>query len=201
MKSIALTGGIGMGKSTVADWFRQRGVGVVDSDLIARQVVAPGQPALEEIQALFGPQLIGPDGALRRDLLARRVFADPQARQKLEALLHPRIRAVWQEQLALWRDEGRPLAMAVIPLLFETNAAGAFDVAICVACSAASQQRRLLDRGWEAAQIRQRLAAQWPIEAKMRLSHYVVWTEGSFAVTAAQLERVLHHIELSPSPP
>src|SRR5262245_24685899 len=125
-----------MGKSTAADLLRQRGLAVVDSDVIARQVVEPGQPALAEVQRLFGAEIVGADGRLRRDELARRVFADIEARRGLEGILHPRIRAAWQAQLESWRAEGHPAAVAVIPLLFETDGAHHFDVTLCVACSA-----------------------------------------------------------------
>src|SRR5437870_9113416 len=100
-----------MGKSTAAELLRQRGVSVVDTDLLARQVVEPGQPALAEVQQIFGPDIVAPDGRLRRDELARIVFADPVVRQKLEAILHPRIRALWRDQVASWGAESRPLAV------------------------------------------------------------------------------------------
>ncbi|PYJ06035.1 MAG: dephospho-CoA kinase, partial [Verrucomicrobia bacterium] len=102
--------------------FRQRGVPVADTDLLARQVVEPGQPALAEVQQAFGQEIVGPDGRLRRDELARRVFTDPAARKRLEDILHPRIRALWRAQVEAWHAEGRSLAVVVIPLLFETNA-------------------------------------------------------------------------------
>src|ERR1051325_4356585 len=104
-----------MGKSTAAQLLSQRGVSVVDTDVLARRVVEPGQPALAEVQRIFGPDIVAPDGRLRRDELARIVFADPVARQKLEALLRPRVRALWRDQVAAWRAEGRPLAVVVIP--------------------------------------------------------------------------------------
>src|SRR5436190_1394321 len=112
MKTFGLTGGIGMGKSTTADLLRKRGFPVVDSDVIARQVVEPGQPALAEVQGLFGQEIVGADGRLRRDELARRVFTDAEARRRLEGILHPRIRAVWQAQLRSWRATGHLAAVA-----------------------------------------------------------------------------------------
>jgi len=190
VKIFGLTGGIGMGKSTAADLLRQRGLPVSDSDVIARQVVEPGQPALAEIQQLFGREIVGDDGRLRRDELARRVFADAEARGKLEKALHPRIRAIWQAQFESWRAEGRPAALAVIPLLFETDAGRHFDATICVACSEKTQRHRLRARGWTDEQIDQRLAAQWPVEKKMLLADYVVWTEGPLEVHQAQLDRI-----------
>ena len=191
MKVLGLTGGIGMGKSTSAQFFRARGVPVVDTDDLARQVVEPGQPALAEVLAAFGPQFAGPDGQLRRDELARRVFADPGARQRLEEILHPRIRALWRAQVETWRAEGRPLAVVVIPLLFETKAEADLDATICVACSAAMQQQRLRARGWSTEQIQQRLQAQWPVETKIERADYLVWTEAGLDTHAAQVERIL----------
>jgi dephospho-CoA kinase len=191
MKLYGLTGGIGMGKSTADKILRNRGIPVVDTDVIARQIVEPGQPALPAVQAAFGDGIIGADGRLRREELGRRIFADPAARRQLEAILHPPIRAAWRQQVEIWRAEGRPRAVVVIPLLFETNAQEHFDAIICVACSAATQRRRLLARGWDADQIEQRIAAQWPIERKMDLAHYVVWTEAAIEVDAAQLARII----------
>src|ERR1043166_5304271 len=99
MTAMGLTGGIGMGKSTAADLLRQRGLPVIDNDLIARQLVEPGQPVLAEIRQPFGLEISGAAGRLRRDELARRVFADAESRRRLEEVLHPRIRAIWQAQL------------------------------------------------------------------------------------------------------
>jgi dephospho-CoA kinase len=192
LKVLGLTGGVGMGKSACAQLLAARGVAVIDTDDLARQVVEPGQPALAEVREAFGPQIAGSDGRLRRDELARRVFADPSARQRLEAILHPPIRALWRAQVEIWRGEGCSLAVVVIPLLFETKAEAELDATICVACSAATQHQRLLARGWSPEQIEQRLQAQWPTERKMARANYLVWTEAGLDVHAAQLERILH---------
>ena len=190
MKVFGLTGGIGMGKSTAAELLRPRAA-VVDTDDLARQLVEPGQPALAEVRALFGPEILAQDGRLRRAELARRVFADETARQQLEAILHPRIRARWQAQIETWRAEGTKIGVVVIPLLFETHAEACLDATVCVACAAATQQERLLARGWTAEQIAQRIQAQWSVEKKMALADFVVWTEGSLAVHAEQLGRII----------
>ena len=190
MKVFGLTGGLGMGKSAAAELLGARGVAVVDTDDLARRVVEPGQPALGEVLQAFGPEFMAPDGRLRRPELARRVFADPAARKQLEAILHPPIRALWQAQAARWRHESRRHCVIVIPLLFETGAEAEFDATVCVACSAATQRRRLLARGWTLAEIEQRLGAQWPIEEKMRRADYVVWTEGGLDLHAGQLARI-----------
>jgi dephospho-CoA kinase len=190
MKTYGLTGGVGMGKSTAGRILGERGLAVVDTDVLARQLVEPGQPALLEIQTAFGPGMLGTDGRLRRDELARLVFRDADARKRLENILHPRIRAAWREQLDLWRAEGCEQAVVIIPLLHETDAAAHFDLVICVACSAATQRQRLSARGWSAEQIQQRLEAQWPAEKKVELSDRVVWTEAGLDVHAAQLARI-----------
>ncbi len=190
MKVCGLTGGVGMGKSTVAGFLHARGAQVVDADELARQLVQPGQPALAEIQAEFGNNVIAPDGRLRRQELARIVFADAAAREKLEAILHPRIRERWHAQIESWRKENRALAVVVIPLLFETGEESHFDKIICVACSAPTQRQRLMDRGWTLEQIRQRIAAQWPVEQKISRADFVVWTDGALDTQARQLGRI-----------
>jgi dephospho-CoA kinase len=191
MKVFGLTGGIGMGKSAAAQVLERRGVPVVDTDLIARRIVEPGQPALEEIRQAFGARFLDSDGRLRREELARLVFAELAARQQLENITHPRIREAWLRQIDLWRIEQRPCAVVVIPLLFETGAERELNATICVACSAATRRRRLAERGWTADQIRQRVAAQWPIERKMARADFVVWTEGGLDVLADQLAGII----------
>jgi dephospho-CoA kinase len=194
MKVVGLTGGVGMGKSTAAQLLGSRGAAVVDTDDLARQVVEPGQPALAEVREAFGPGIVWPDGRLRRDELARRVFADAASRQRLEGILHPPIRALWRAQVETWRAAGRPLAIVVIPLLFETKAEAELDATVCVACSAATQHQRLLARGWSPEHIEQRLQAQWPVETKMVRADYVVWTEAGLDVHADQIERILRRL-------
>lgn len=194
MKLCGLTGGVGMGKSTAAGFFLQHGARVVDTDELARQLVQPGQPALAEIRHQFGPDLIAPDGALRRHEMARIVFASSSARQKLEAILHPRIREAWLAQVELWKAENVSLAIVVIPLLFETQAEAHFQKVICVACSPVEQHTRLAARGWLAEQITQRMAAQWPVEQKIARAHHVLWTEGSMDSSARQVVRVFERL-------
>jgi dephospho-CoA kinase len=191
MKVCGLTGGLGMGKTTAARFLQERGAQIVDTDELARQLVQPGQPALPEIQSVFGKNIVAPDGQLRRNELARIVFADAAARKKLEAILHPRIQERWLAQLETWRGENRALAVVVIPLLFETRAESHFDKIICVACSAPTQRERLLARGWTSEQIEQRIAAQMPVEQKIARADFVIWTEGALDAHARQLDRIL----------
>jgi dephospho-CoA kinase len=194
MKVCGLTGGVGMGKSTAAGFFVQRGVRVVDTDELARQLVQPGQPALSEIQTEFGNKILCSDGALDRAKLARLVFSDDSARKKLEATLHPRIRENWLAQLESWRQTNAPMAIVVIPLLFETRAESHFEKIICVACSPEAQQERLAARGWSLADIKGRIAAQLPVEQKIARSHFLLWTEGALDVHSRQIGQILDKI-------
>lgn len=191
MKVFGLTGGIGMGKSTAGQWLLGRGIPTVDTDLLARELVEPGRPALAEIRRAFGDQIITPDGRLRRDEMACIAFSDAVARRTLEQILHPRIMELWKQQVGQWRSEHRPLAAVIIPLLFETGAENDLDLTVCVACSVETQKQRLRDRGWTADQIERRLAAQWPIEQKMARADFVVWSEGDPELLGQQLERII----------
>ncbi len=180
-----------MGKSTAATLLAAEGIPVVDTDVIAREIVAPGQPALAEICEVFGREMIDSTGALRRDAMAELVFGDASKRQQLEVILHPRIRECWQAKLEAWSAAGQRAGVVVIPLLFETGAEKELDRVACVACSTASQLSRLQTRGWSVEQCRQRIAAQWPTQRKVDLSHGVVWTEGRREVHAEQWRHLL----------
>ena len=194
MKLCGLTGGVGMGKSTAAGFLLAQGVRVVDTDDLARQLVQPGQPALAEIRLVFGAEILSATGELQRAELARRIFADPVARQQLETILHPRIQESWRAQVARWRAENCPLAVVVIPLLYETRAEAHFEKIICVACSPGAQHERLAGRHWNAEQIRQRIAAQMPVEQKIARADFVVWTEGTLAVHRQQLANLVRRL-------
>lgn len=179
-----------MGKSEAAAYLAERGVPVADTDLIAREVVGPGQPGLEKVKQAFGSAMIAEDGSLNRSALAEKVFADPQARERLEQILHPLIRQRWLSVVEKWRATGVKSGVVVIPLLFETGAEQEFARVICIACSARLQSARLHERGWNAEQVAGRLSAQWPIEQKIDRSHYVIWNDSSVEVLREQLGRV-----------
>jgi dephospho-CoA kinase len=191
MKLIGLTGGIGMGKSTSADWLSRSGIPVVDTDLVARELVEPGQPSLAELAAAFGKDILTPNGALDRGALARKVFSDETLRRTLESILHPRIRERWLLEVEKWKRENRSLGVVVIPLLFETGAEAYFDQVICTACLPETQRERLVKRGWSTEESIRRIQAQWPIEQKIARARFVVWTEGSLDVHSAQWKRIL----------
>lgn len=187
---IGLTGGVGMGKSTAARLLAKRGLPVVDSDDLAREVVAPGQPALEEITEIFGAEFIV-DSKLDRQRMAAAVFGDDAARVRLEAIIHPRVRKLWQGRIKQWRAKEMPIGAVVIPLLFEVGAETEMDTVLCLACTAKTQRERLRARGWDDDQIAARIGAQMDIARKMELADHVLWNEGTLGALAAQLERIV----------
>jgi dephospho-CoA kinase len=173
---IGLTGGIASGKTTVSDLFASRGVPVIDSDVIARDVVAPGQPALQAIVARFGPQVLQADGSLDRRQLRTRVFADPAARRDLEAITHPAIRAEMDRRSALAGGEYQILA---IPLLVEGGGRGRVARVLVVDCPESLQLQRLMARdGTGEAQARAMIAAQASREARLAVADDVIVNDG-----------------------
>ncbi len=193
----ALTGGIGMGKSTVASIFSRKGVWVTDTDQIARDLVRPGLPALEALVQQFGNVILAPDGGLARNKLAAIVFSDSSARRRLESILHPMIRQEWQRQVQCQLLAGATLAVVVIPLLYETEAESLFDQVVCVGCTPRAQMERLIQRGWSTEEIHRRMAAQLPAEEKMSRSHRVLWSEGSLGILEEQVARILREARWS----
>jgi dephospho-CoA kinase len=195
MLRIALTGGIGTGKSYVAGRLAAAGVPVVDADRLAREVVAVGTPALAAVVERFGRGVLAEDGNLRRQALAALVFADPQARHDLEAIVHPAVRRgidAFFDALPRHTD----LAVADISLLFETSRAADLDAVIVAACPPEMQIARVMARdGVTEAAVRQRIAAQLPIEEKVRRADYVIDTSGSFADTDSAVARVVRALE------
>ena len=197
MRVFGITGGIGMGKSTVASLIEKRGVEVVDTDQLARKVVEPGQPALGKIEELFGAGVISADGALNRPELARRVFGSEVTRRQLEAILHPKIRELWKAKIEEWRQSGTQSGAVVIPLLYETKAEANFDFIVCVSCSKETQEKRLIDRKMTSDQIRQRNDAQMPIEQKMEKADYVIWNEGDLSLAEEQIDKIFKTEEIA----
>ncbi|MDP1529311.1 MAG: dephospho-CoA kinase [Rhodoferax sp.] len=159
MFTVGLTGGIGSGKSTVADYFAAHGVPVIDTDVIARDLTAPGGAALDAIRAVFGETVMQADGTLDRAALRRRVFADSAARRQLEAILHPRIRQVVRQTLATLTA---PYALIVIPLLVETGGyRDVLDRVLVVDCPEDVQIARVMARsGLTHDEVKAILAAQ-----------------------------------------
>lgn len=186
---IALTGGIATGKSVVARLLRGHGFPVIDTDQVARDVVAPGTEGLTAVVARFGAGILRDGGALDRAALGRIVFADAAARRDLEGLLHPRIR---RDVDAFFRAlPPATAAVAEIPLAYEAGWGATFEVVVVVACRPELQRARLMARdALGADEAASRLAAQWPIEHKVRLADAVVMTDGDMASTVAQTARL-----------
>lgn len=191
MRRIALTGGIATGKSYVRGRFEALGVATIDSDLLAREAVAPGTPGLAALVGRFGRGVLDEHGALDRHALGRIVFDDPEARRALEAIVHPYVRSATDRWFASLDPAVHPFAIADIPLLYEVGRDGDFDAVIVAACEPATQVRRVIKRdGLSEAEARQRLAAQLPIEEKVRRADYVIRTDGTFEDTDRQVEDV-----------
>lgn len=196
VKVIGLTGGIASGKSTVADLLRARGAVIVDADLLARQVVEPGQPALAELVARFGADILDGDGRLERKKLAARVFADPAARAELGRITHPRIAAASQAEIARAAAAGAPVVIYEAALLVENRAHEGLDGLIVVAAPAAVQRARLQARdALDGAAADARLAAQLPLEDKLAVATWVVDNSGDRAHLERQVELLWRALE------
>jgi dephospho-CoA kinase len=190
MRRVALTGGIATGKSHCLARFAALGAAVVDADRLARDAVAPGTPGLARVTERFGPGILRADGSLDRAALGRLVFADRAARADLEAIIHPEVYRRISEWFANL-PAGTRVAIADIPLLFETGHQHDFDVVIVCACSPDEQLRRLMARdGLTEAAARERLDSQWPIEDKVARAHVVIRTDGSIGETDRAVGRV-----------
>jgi dephospho-CoA kinase len=193
---VGLTGGIATGKSYVTQRLHEAGLPTIDADRLARDAVAPGSPVLRAVVTRFGRDMLTEEGALDRVKLASVVFRDAAARADLEALIHPEVRrriAEWQTQLV--KNGYRGPLIADIPLLFETGRTADFDAIVVVACDAARQRARLMDRdGLSGEEADRRIAAQWPISHKVRGADYVVRTDGTFADTDAQIAELVRQL-------
>jgi dephospho-CoA kinase len=194
---VALTGGIATGKSHCLSRFAKLGLPVIDADVVARRVVEAGSPALQAVVDRFGAGVLQPDGGLNRHALANLVFADRRARADLEAILHPRVYVVIEEWFASLTGEragahgpDRTVGIADIPLLYETNRQADFDRVVVAACRREQQLDRMRQRGYTPAEAAARLAAQLPIEEKMRRADDVIDTSGTMEETDRQIDRV-----------
>lgn len=175
MLSVALTGNIAAGKSTVAALFRTWGATVIDADEIVREVQAPGRPALREIAARFGADLIGHDGTLNRPALRARVLADPAALSDLNRIIHPAVHLRRLELLAEARARGDRIVVSDIPLLFEVDDPAGFDAVVLVDAPEPLRRTRLLSqRGLSALDADRMMTAQLPAAPKRARSNYVI---------------------------
>jgi dephospho-CoA kinase len=194
MLRTALTGGIGSGKSYCLARFGALGAAVIDADFLAREAVMPGTPGLAAITARFGAVILQPDGALDRAALGRIVFSDRTARADLEAIIHPDVYRRIREWFVALPPATR-VAIADIPLLFETGHNHDVDRVIVCACSPAEQLRRLMARDrLSTADAHVRLDAQWPIEEKVTRADHVIRTDGAPAETDARVREVYERL-------
>jgi len=192
---IGLTGGIASGKSTVATMLRELGAPIVDADLLARQVVEPGQPALAEIAERFGADMLDADGRLDRKRMGERVFSDTKARAALNAIIHPQIAVASRAALAELRSAGQPVALYEAALLVENQIHGGLDGLIVVSAPESVQIERLCRRDQiDEAAARARLAAQLPLADKVAVADWVIDNGGSSDHTRTQVEAAWREI-------
>lgn len=195
LRTIGLTGGIAAGKSSVARLFAEAGWPVVDADLLAREVVAPGQPALARIVELFGRDVLDADGGLDRKALGQRVFADGVLRAALEAILHPAIAELSQRRFAELAAAGHLHVVYEAALLVETGRHADFDVLVVVIADDETRIGRMGARdGLNEAEARRRLAAQLPQARKAALADYVIDNSGTLQETRAAVAAVRRSI-------
>ena len=188
MLKVGLTGGIGSGKSAASAHFSKLGAEVIDTDLLSRELVEPGQPALAEIVDAFGERMLDGDGRLDRSRLRERIFADPAARRTLEEILHPRIR---EAMLARAQRSSAPYVIFVIPLLFETGQQALVDRVLLVDVPEALQRARVGTRdGLDDARIERILQAQTDRETRLRGADDVICNDGTLDELRAAVERL-----------
>ena len=193
-KLVGLTGGIGTGKSTVARMLRDLGVPVIDADLLARQVVEPGQPAHAEIATAW-PDVIAQAGGIDRKKLAEHVFADPTGRARLEAIVHPRIMERALAQAGALQRQGFRLAFLEAALLVETGRFRLLDGLVVVAATEEQQVSRVMARqGCTREQVLARISAQLPLEEKRRAATDVIDNSGDEAATQHQVAALVRRL-------
>jgi dephospho-CoA kinase len=191
LKVVGLTGGIASGKSTVARAFAALGVPVVDADQLARDVVVPGSPALVEIARTFGEHLLNDDGSLDRKALGAIVFADANARARLNAITHPRIAQAGAERLSQLARTAAPYALYEAALIVENGLYRTMAALVVVASSADAQVERILLRdGLGEMEARARIAAQSSLEAKLRVADFVIHNDGPETALRARVAEV-----------
>ena len=193
---IGLTGGIASGKSAVAKLLVAKGAAVVDADLLARQIVEPGQPALAELVARFGAAILTAEGTLDRKRLGALAFSDEQARRDLNRITHPRIAAASAQAIATWSDAGANVVFYEAALLVENRTHTGLSGLVVVAAPPEVQEQRMMARdGVVLEDARARIAAQLPLEEKIKAATWVVHNDGDMAHLEAEVDRVVADIE------
>ncbi|WP_240688146.1 dephospho-CoA kinase [Pseudalkalibacillus hwajinpoensis] len=189
---IGLTGGIASGKSTVADMIRNHNIPIVDADVIARQVVEPGESALEEIFLSFGSEMKAEDGGLDRKRLGSVIFNNEDKRKLLNSILHPAIRKRMLDEVASYKKQGEPHVVLDIPLLYESELNHLVERTLLVYVDPSTQLKRLMERdGSTEQEATERIQSQMPIEKKKELADAVIDNTGSLKESEDQLVHVL----------
>lgn len=192
MIKVGLTGGIATGKSTVAGYLRKQGIPIIDADVIAREVVVVGKPALDEIRTAFGDTVINEAGELDRKALGKLVFGNRALLKKLNAITHPYVYAEMEAQAEHYRIAGEQLVILDLPLLYETNNhAGAQKVIVAVVTEEKQLERLMKRNDLSLAEAKQRVAAQMPLAQKQLLADFVVDNNGTIQSTYEQVDQIL----------
>ena len=196
MLKIAITGGAGSGKTTVLRMFQDLGAPVLDADQSARDAVEVGKPAWEELRAAFGLEYFREDGSLDRAKMAHLVFADPQARARLNHIVHPRVAQEIRERVQDLARQGADLVMVEVPLLFEAGLEKNYDAIIVVSTETAAQADRLRARDHRGAEeITGIIEAQWPLQEKLARADYVVDNRGSLKDTRRRVKNIWEKLQ------
>jgi dephospho-CoA kinase len=196
MKLLGLTGGIASGKSTVAAILRRLGAAIINADELSREVVQPGQDAWKEIITTFGPDIVQGDETLDRRKLRKIVFDNPEARKKLEAIIHPRVRALAERRISELATAGNSIIVYEVPLLFEGQIHLWLRPVILVACEIETQKNRLVERDHlTEIEAQQHVDAQMSLEEKRQLADYVIENDGNLKDLEKQVRAVLHKIQ------
>jgi dephospho-CoA kinase len=196
VKLVGLTGGIASGKSTVAKILAELGAAIVDADMLAREVVAPGHDGWKEIVATFGADVLQADQNLDRQKLRTLIFNNPDARRQLEAIIHPRVRALAERRIREHGEAGHAVVVYEVPLLFEGNLQEWLRPVILVASNVDIQRQRLQRRdGLDPTAAQKHIDAQMSLEDKRKLADYVIENDGSLADLESQVRAVLAKIQ------
>jgi len=196
VKLVGLTGGIASGKSTVAKILQSLGAAIVNADDLAREVVEPGHEAWKEIVASFGTDILQSDQTLDRQKLRTLIFNQPEARKRLESIIHPRVRALAEERIRQYAAAGYPVVIYEVPLLFEGNLQEWLRPVILVACDVETQTARLQNRDHlTAADAEKHIAAQMSLKDKRRLADYVIENNGSLEDLERQTRQILEELK------
>lgn len=196
MLRVGLTGNIASGKSTVSRVWARLGARVIDADELARRAVDPGSRGLRRLVEVFGPEILDEAGRLDRGAMRRLVFADPAARRRLEAVVHPEVARLRAEAEAALAEDGADIVVSEIPLLFEVGLESSFDIVVLVEADVERRLERLVrTRGLDRAEALRMIEAQMPSEAKHAGADYIIRNDGSVAELEAEAERVWRRIE------